>query len=234
MGKRERGASPAPGAWQSCKIGNAAFSRAVICSALMKQPLKKAFNDVAPCPDAPDYEPELWTGHPFQFMNNCYSYAVNDMRRDRPAMPAPGGKAGLTLEQYRSLPLHELITWLQRDGLERASGPVARPGHYLVAFALQLEFCPAGDRQWRMVDGHFWRQDADGLWSHKPGMLLPSREDASGRQIVMPHQCDRGIYDEFMGYFHVPKGGLQVESWKDMVPHPVRRDHGSPKLTMGK
>ena len=50
---------------------------------------------------------------------------------------------------------------------------------------------------------HFYRQDSDGLWSHKPDVAAPiKRADDSGNLIIDPMFADRGD-DIFVGYFAV-------------------------------
>lgn len=61
---------------------------------------------------------------------------------------------------------------------------------------------------------HFYRQNEDGTWSHKPGTLPVTKEDADGKVIYAPHIADRnynknnkkgGInYVDFCGYYCVP------------------------------
>ena len=59
-------------------------------------------------------------------------------------------------------------------------------------------------------DYHWYRQNPDGTWSHKPGKSEVTNLDASGELIFDPEICDRnyetssGInYNEFIGYFAV-------------------------------
>ena len=60
-------------------------------------------------------------------------------------------------------------------------------------------------------DYHFYRQDSNGLWSHKPGSTNVTHIDGSGRPIHDPQLASRyypdsGInYDEFCSYLCVPK-----------------------------
>lgn len=65
---------------------------------------------------------------------------------------------------------------------------------------------------------HFYRQDKNGLWSHKPGTMPVNYKDASGKNIYVPHFADRnylekhkndgdpdGInYTDFCGYYCIP------------------------------
>lgn len=63
---------------------------------------------------------------------------------------------------------------------------------------------------------HFYRQDCSGRWSHKQGTLRVENIDASEKSIWVPHLADKnykkdkpnGInYNDFCGYFCVPKNG---------------------------
>jgi len=47
--------------------------------------------------------------------------------------------------------------------------------------------CPSS----RNGDYHFWRQDSNGMWSHKPGGTAVTNLDASGRPIYDPALADR-------------------------------------------
>lgn len=60
---------------------------------------------------------------------------------------------------------------------------------------------------------HFYRQDSNGKWSHKPGTLPVETVDASGKPIYAPHHADRNYrkgnssglnYDKWCNYFCVP------------------------------
>lgn len=61
-------------------------------------------------------------------------------------------------------------------------------------------------------DYHFYRQDSDGMWSHKPGGTKVTRVDASGRPIYNPELADRDYthdsglnYKQFCSYVCAPK-----------------------------
>ncbi|MGH2620040.1 MAG: hypothetical protein ACRDHG_05645 [Anaerolineales bacterium] len=55
------------------------------------------------------------------------------------------------------------------------------------------------------VDYHWYRQNPDGTWSHKPGHLEATEVDASGKPIYDPSVADRDYglpnYNEFGGFF---------------------------------
>ena len=78
-------------------------------------------------------------------------------------------------------------------------------------------------------DYHFFRQDINGWWSHKPGGLKVTNKDASRRPIYDPQLADRNYtdkdstlnYDTFCSYYCVPRnrhvfmkaaGGRRLES----------------------
>lgn len=50
-------------------------------------------------------------------------------------------------------------------------------------------------------DFHYYVKGADGKWSHKPGVTDPTIFDNSGYRIDDPKTCDRGDYDNFVGYY---------------------------------
>lgn len=63
-----------------------------------------------------------------------------------------------------------------------------------------------------LQDYHWYRQDADGYWSHKQGTTAVKRTDDSGMLITDPETCDRGSYTNFVGYFAVtPWSNLYVQ-----------------------
>ncbi len=82
--------------------------------------------------------------------------------------------------------------------------------------------CPSGSYKGAMVVDpgntfHFYRQNADSTWSHKPGVLNVTNVDASGNPIYFPHLANRnykenkesGInYTDFCGYYCIPRKGV--------------------------
>jgi hypothetical protein len=58
-------------------------------------------------------------------------------------------------------------------------------------------------------DFHFWRQDSDGLWSHKPGSDYPLRVDGMNRIIHNPDFSNRTFGDRS---YVTPCGFFCVES----------------------
>lgn len=62
-------------------------------------------------------------------------------------------------------------------------------------------------------DYHFYRQDADGMWSHKDGSNKVKRYDALKRPIFNPETASRDYtpqgsdlnYEDFCGFYSVPR-----------------------------
>ena len=78
--------------------------------------------------------------------------------------------------------------------------------------------CPADTSKIAIVvdpdeDYHFYRQDKNGLWSHKPGGTAVTNKDASKRPIYDPALANRDYtdkngrldYDQFCKYLCVPR-----------------------------
>jgi hypothetical protein len=57
-------------------------------------------------------------------------------------------------------------------------------------------------------DCHWYRQDANGCWSHKPGVDEATNLDNSKNIITDPSltSCDRGPYTDFCGFMVTKKG----------------------------
>jgi hypothetical protein len=80
------------------------------------------------------------------------------------------------------------------------------------------EKCPARTSKIAIVvdsdeDYHFYRQDKNGMWSHKPGGTPVTDKDADDRPIYDPKLCNRNYdergsklnYDIFCSYLCVPR-----------------------------
>ena len=110
--------------------------------------------------------------------------------------------------------------------------PPDKPGYYLVSLVTSSNeeeyYNPVSDTYQR-ADYHWYRQDADGGWSHKPGSDSVRRVDSNGMIITNPETAARRDvwgkikikgsdemvdevmeYDVFCGYFYVKKGGVAV------------------------
>lgn len=97
------------------------------------------------------------------------------------------------------------------DLVARLLGDV--PGLNMTTFEKK---CPNNSSKIALVvdedeDYHFYRQDSNGYWSHKPGATEVTHIDATGRPIYDPQLASRKYdgsklnYDRFCGYLCAPK-----------------------------
>jgi hypothetical protein len=173
----------------------------------------------------PRYEPRLWNDRGrIMYSTNCYAYACNDpfhhaygdkpqpgthmLRRVNPHMThAHVRLAVMQDDQSRNnLRKQRLIPVIRLREDMRNNTPidiVNVPGYYLIALVVA-----------RGEDYHWYRQDEDGTWSHKPGHTEATNLDASGRRIIDPRECNLGIYS-FSTFYYAPKGGVRTASLGD-------------------
>lgn len=150
----------------------------------------------------PTYEPDLWNNKEdnIKKYNNCYSYMTNQLEKNREKKLHPGELSGKssTKEDYTC------------QGMER---------YILKDFpkAYKISYEKPCDKNYHKgyltvdpkKDFHFYRQDANGYWSHKPGSGKVSDLDASGNYIYNPEKADRTYkrfdYKDSCMFFCVPQ-----------------------------
>jgi hypothetical protein len=160
----------------------------------------------------PDYNPSKYNKHPgLRNSQNCFAYAFHHTYLPKhctkdscnASFHQPGIKSG-----------HP--RWSEVNGkrcpdlIGRLLGDV--PSIRLSSFTKR---CPKTMTKAAVVtdeneDYHFYRQDSNGYWSHKPGSTDVTNKDASGRFIYDPALASRfypktGLdYKNFCGYFCLP------------------------------
>jgi hypothetical protein len=144
---------------------------------------------LAGCCSLPSFTPAFWNDSGTkQFNNNCYNYG-NNKRTDTFAQP--GLRAG---QMYSQLSCSAVRQAALADGLSAlpASG---KCGWRQDKVALVVD--PG-------TDYHWYRQDRNGMWTHKPGGTQATSLDNSGNPIGNPETADRcggGLcYTDFCGY----------------------------------
>ena len=144
----------------------------------------------------PLYEPQKWNNDQRALMcNNCYNYAC-DKRTDNFAQPGYASTgSGPTLT------CSGVVQKAQSDGLDYlgATDKACTGCTHKVA----LVVAPAQDFHW-------YRQDRNNMWSHKPGQTPAKDTDESGNKISSPETANRGIYTSFCGYFCVDKKVVSI------------------------
>lgn len=165
----------------------------------------------------PLYAPEFYNKtRRIRDSHNCFAYAFNHIE-------VPTGVD--CNEQGCFKPFHQpgrksgFPKWNQVNG-KRCPDLLARlyadvPGLKRTTFTRK---CPAGMSKIAYVvdpkeDYHFYRQDRDGFWSHKPGATPVKRTDATGRAIYDPELATRNYmdkggnlnYSKFCGFLCAPR-----------------------------
>lgn len=142
----------------------------------------------------PAYEPNYWNVNTtIRYNNNCYNYS-NNKRTDTFAQP--GRYAGII--NY-TMSVAAVKSAALADGLvETTSSATSSEGKTKIA----LVVAPG-------VDYHWYRQDSNGRWSHKPGSTSATNLDNSGVTISNPETANRGAYTQFGGYFFTPSDSVQ-------------------------
>ena len=178
-----------------------------------------------------EYEPERWNDgeqngadipvygvYYIQHDTNCYAYALNTQKNKR---LQPGELAGKLYDAFfafrRTDNGKEMIRAAKEDAMaiggifeEIGRTAVASPGTYKVALVID-----SFENEPNSYEGdyHWYRQNDDGTWSHKPSYKPVTNEDAVYKIIYDPQLADRDNgkrygdnwlnYSEFIGYFQV-------------------------------
>lgn len=152
------------------------------------------------------YNPSYWNDAANINRANCYGYVLNRIATDTTDplagyMFQPGYKTG---NYYESLTTSDIIAAVESDMAAlgrtiRSSTYSEKPGSNEYKIALVI----ASD------DYHWYRQDSDGGWSHKPGLTEVTYKDASGKYISDPRTCDRKYsyanYSTWGGYYIISR-----------------------------
>lgn len=173
----------------------------------------------------PKYEPNLWNKNTSLLRANCYAYAVLQVcsryyahkiqpgefshgktEDEKPFLDSVKNTITSTISDVfgskDSAAKRELVAKVKkdlapmRDFYETTADVKAPKGYRKVALVID----PGKDYHWYM-------QNEEGFWSHKPGLDYVTNKDATGKIIWDPENCDRNYgnlnYTEFCGYFMV-------------------------------
>lgn len=132
------------------------------------------------------WTPKLWN-HNFNIKtnNNCYSYAFNHIRGKREGKAQPGYYANyppISEKEYNCSAIYKRIKKDNPSIYEIPFEKKCSKGFYKIFFALSLGM---------NTDYHFYRQDSNGYWSHKPGRTDATNLDASKNLIINPYNANR-------------------------------------------
>lgn len=167
----------------------------------------------------PPYEPKRWNLKYFiRKTHNCFSYAFNLMDPRQIKACLEDKECDVSFHQPGSVSGWPKFTDKDPKTCPNMIGRLIGDNPTLLPSAFELK-CPKGTSKIALVvdedqDYHFYRQDSNGLFSHKPGGTPVKNTDAQGHTIfdvqLANHNNDRGNsdplnYDRFCGYFCVPR-----------------------------
>lgn len=163
--------------------------------------------------DELDYDTSLWSDIP-STNNNCYAYALNNQvhpgTNDIWFKQQPGEYSGSICYTYDK---KHLVAAVEADfakyNLDYGNSLIFRE-------VGRFEACPKGTYKVALVasinDYHWYRQDSDGYWSHKPGTTPIKLSDASNNPIFDPYLANISPYTNFIGFFAISPWGNMYEA----------------------
>ena len=124
------------------------------------------------------YEPKKWNHSNVVNSHNCYSYAMGKIIKKLKDKAQPGYASGFNYLTDTNMTCKNMKKRLLKDNpgsyVEKFENRCL-PGFYKVFLAIDM-----GN------DYHWWRQDSNKLWSHKPGSTNISNKDGNGKIIYNP------------------------------------------------
>ena len=131
-----------------------------------------------------NYDPKSWNkNYDIKSTHNCYTYALGKIVHGLDSKAQPGYASGYNHINNDNFNCKSFRERLKKDSpgsyLEKFDNSCL-PGFYKVFLALD----PKNDYHW-------WRQDKNKYWSHKPGSTNVTNLDASGKKIKNPLMSNR-------------------------------------------
>jgi len=161
----------------------------------------------------PIFKPKKWNyNEKIKRKNNCYSYAIRQFNNTKKEKIHPGYLSGVKkVPKIKGIyTCNNFIKKLKKDHSNLISSSYSNncPCNYY-KFALFLDNNKKVEKKY---DYHFYREDNNGYWSHKPGKTKAINIDASNKKIINPSKADRNYYKKYKknnytkecGYFCIP------------------------------
>jgi hypothetical protein len=167
----------------------------------------------------PQFNPQKYNQDPTIYkVHNCYAYGMNVLDKESVRLCRKHGdcrrffhQPGALHGDRNALNVNERRNCKMVEQLQNADNPSIQKS----SFHAQ---CPLGTSKIALVvdpgeDYHYYRQDADGMWSHKDGSNKVKRFDALKRPIFNPELASRDYewqnsdlnYEDFCGFYCVPR-----------------------------
>ena len=130
------------------------------------------------------YDPKLWNNNDdIKTTHNCYTYALGKIVPGLDSKAQPGYASGyehIEDDEYECKAFRERLKNDSPGSYLEKFDNSCLPGFYKVFLALDPQ-----------NDYHWWRQNKDEFWSHKPGSTDVTNVDASGKKIKNPLTANR-------------------------------------------
>lgn len=167
----------------------------------------------------PLYNPDRYNDkYHIRTTHNCFAYAFDHME---PPAPDKCTKNSCPVSFHQPGKISGYPGWNEVDG-KRCPDILARLHADVSGISLTTfdAICDPGYSKIALVvspkdDYHFYRQDSNGYWSHKPGSMPVTNKDSSGNLISNPEIASRdysgengGVnYERFCSYLCIPRNG---------------------------
>jgi hypothetical protein len=135
----------------------------------------------------PKYDPAKWNNnYNIKDTHNCYAYALNKIVSNRKGKPQPGYYSKFPSLNNNDYKCNVFLKRLKKDipslYVTKFNGK-CKKGFYKAFIAI--------DPKQNDHDYHFYRQDSNGKWSHKPGRTEVVNLDADNKEILNPALANR-------------------------------------------
>lgn len=155
-----------------------------------------------------------------QHQTNCYAYALNLQRYPLPSFepfPLPLNRGdgrygkGLQPQELFLYYNHSNAHPSENQGADTIEANVSQDMNALKGVFRRVnreDMCSEGTYKVALVtyymdDYHWYRQNPDGTWSHKPGCGEVTNKDFSGNVIYDPAESDTGKYGRNVRYYEI-------------------------------
>ena len=167
-----------------------------------------------------DYEPSSWNA--CRSYTNCYAYALDVKTNPYPTMwNRPWALQPGTSDSFSHLSESNYLT---KSFLELMVGYDGVNYNFSFESISKSTKCSEGCYKVALViapnqDYHWYRQNSDGTWSHKPGNGYAIKTDYQSQVIYDPQYCDRRYnyggtvinYSVFCGFYQVNISNINVD-----------------------
>lgn len=147
---------------------------------------------------------DIWKNPTIIAGTNCMAFALNryDFGTAHPDIFAPEIRNRLStndpLEYIEEIRIAMKVSNFQRVRLNE----IDRRKNHIVAVVCSS---PPGEEG----EFDFYRLDTDG-WYHKLAASIITNEDTNGNRIITPEECARNEGKKFLGYYVLPKTGVDI------------------------